>query len=144
MIFISYSHRDDYWLSRLQTHLRPLTREGRIELWDDTQINVGDEWFDEIRRALESCSVAILLISADFMASDFITDHELPILLDSVRDRGVKVVPLIASSSYFADSALARFQAINAPDKPLDILSKGEQEAVLETMHRSIRSVLAT
>ena len=144
LIFVSYSHRDEYWLSRVKTHLRPLTRLGRLELWDDRQIKVGDEWRDEIRRALASCSVAVLVISADFMASDFIFDEEVPTLLDAVKARGVRVLPLIASSSYFADSDLARFQSVNAPDRPLDLLSKGEQEAVLESLHKSVRSLLSS
>jgi hypothetical protein len=142
LIFVSYSHADEYWLGRLQVHLKPLARHGRIEMWDDTQIQVGDEWRSEIRKAVESCSVAVLLVSADFMASDFIDNNELPPLLDAARQRGVRILPILVSSSYFEDSELGRFQAVNPPSKPLDMVNKGEQEAAFAKLHKAIRSVL--
>ena len=49
-IFISYSHKDKKWLERLQVHLKPLEREGLFERWDDTMINAGEKWRDEIRK----------------------------------------------------------------------------------------------
>jgi TIR domain len=143
LIFVSYSHSDDYWLGRLQIHLKPLVRRGRIEAWDDTQIQVGDEWRNEIRKAVENCSAAVLLISADFMASDFIDNNELPPLLEAATQRGVRIFQVLVSSSYFEDSELSRFQAVNSPSKPLDMVVKGEQEAVFAKLQKAIRSVLS-
>jgi hypothetical protein len=143
LIFVSYSHSDDFWLDRLQVHLKPLARRGRIEMWDDTQIQVGDEWRSEIRKAVENCAVAVLLISADFMASDFIDNNELPPLLEAARQRGVRIFPVLVSSSYFEDSELGRFQAVNSPSKPLDMMSKGEYEAAFLKVYKAIRSVLS-
>lgn len=71
-VFISYSHADKEWLERLRRHLKPLDREGRLECWDDTHIRPGDDWKQEIQNALDTAQVAVLLISADFFASDFI------------------------------------------------------------------------
>ena len=68
-VFISYSHNDTEWLERLQKHLKPLKREGRIDLWVDTRIDEGDLWRDEIRQALDATKVAILLVSPDFLDS---------------------------------------------------------------------------
>src|SRR4029453_7203176 len=99
VIFVSYSHSDEHWLKRLQVHLKPLTRDGRNDLWDDTQLQVGDEWREEIERAIKSCQAAVLLVSADFMASDFIDKDELPPLLRAAREKGVRIFPVIISSS---------------------------------------------
>lgn len=141
-IFVSYSHADQYWLDRLLVHLRPLERQGRLELWNDRQIQAGDEWREEIRKAIRSCQVAVLLVSADFMASDFIYNDELAPLLEAAKRRGVKIIPLLVSSSSYEDSTLIKFQAVNELSEPLDALSKGQQEACLVKVYRAVRDAL--
>jgi hypothetical protein len=141
-IFVSYNHQDQYWLDRLLIHLRPLERQGRMELWSDRQIRAGDEWREEIKRAIEYCHAAILLVSADFMASDFIHNNELAPLLEAAKNRGVRVIPLLVSSSSYEDSDLNRFQSINAPSEPLDMLDRGIQEAYFVKVYRSVRDAL--
>lgn len=142
LIFVSYSHHDNQWLERLQVHLRPLARQGGIDLWDDTRIRAGDEWRREIKEAIEVCKVAVLVVTADFMASDFIYSNELPPLLEAAKQRGARIISVLASSSNFDDTELARYQAINSPSKPLDMLSRGEQEAIFAKLSREIRNSL--
>jgi internalin A len=77
-IFISYSHKDQKWLEELQVHLKPLIREQDIDIWDDTRLKVGVRWREEIRGAIQRAKAAVLLISPNFMASDFIAQSELP------------------------------------------------------------------
>ena len=85
----------------------------------------------------------MLLISADFFASDSIDETELPPLLIAAQERGVRVLPLILSASRFArDPNLARFQAVNSPDRPLNEMAEGEQEEVLERLAQTIESTL--
>jgi hypothetical protein len=84
-IFVAYSQGDSAWLERLKTHLRPLVRGGTLELWEDTQLKPGTRWREEIEQALGRASVAVLLISADFLASDFIAGIELPSSLSDLR-----------------------------------------------------------
>jgi hypothetical protein len=142
-VFVSYSHQDKKWLERLQVHLKPLVRAGDIDLWDDTRIQPGADWKTEIDRALVSARVAVLLVSADFLASDFIHDEELPVLLQAARKRGTRILPVILSHSLFADSSLARFQAVNAPDRPLEQLAKAGRDKVLSDLARTIAAELS-
>jgi hypothetical protein len=89
-IFISYSHNDREYLDRLLIHLKPLEKEGLIDVWADTRLKAGDQWRAEIEQALDRASVAILFVSADFLASDFITENELPPLESRMLEESLK------------------------------------------------------
>ena len=141
-IFVSYSHADADWLKRLQVHLKPLERTGIIEWWDDTQILPGMVWRDEIEKALNTAAIGVLLVSADFLASDFIVNHELPPLLAAAQDKGLTILSLIVGPSQFQNTPeLSRFQAVNDPAQPLIGLPKAEQETVLLKLADRIRAL---
>ena len=142
LTFVSYSHEDQLWLDRLLVHLRPLERHGRLEIWNDRQIRAGDEWREEIKKAIQSCQAAVLLVSADFMASNFIYNDELTPLLDAAKKRGVRIISLLVSSSSYDDSNLSKFQAVNDISEPLDTLSKGQQEAYFVKVYKTVREAL--
>lgn len=132
-VFISYSHADERWLLALKTHLRPLERDGFIESWDDTRIKAGSNWQREIEDALATANVAILLVSAPFLASEFITTKELPDLLTAAKAKGTLILPIIISACGFERmKELQEFQAFNSPDKPLNTMTKGNQDKLLE------------
>jgi len=80
-VFVSYSRKDSSCIERLRVHLRPLQRESSISYWDDGSIIAGQKWREEVEAALARTRIAILLISADFLASDFVAESELPVLL---------------------------------------------------------------
>jgi hypothetical protein len=142
-VFISYSHADKEWLERLKRHLKPLIRDGRLDCWDDTHIRPGDNWQQEIRTALDTAQVAVLLISADFFASDFIDENELPPLLAAAQAKGTCILPVILSASRFERNPdLALFQAVNPPNRPLDAMSQAEQESVLDRLAQTIENAL--
>jgi len=142
-LFISYSHHDRRWLDRLQIHLRPLVRDAAVDLWDDTKIQPGAQWHDEIARALSRARIAILLVSADFLASDYVAQYELPSLLESARDDGAVILPVIVSASgYTRTKDLASFQAVNDPKQPLNSLPEPEQEAVFAKVAESVEQII--
>ena len=128
-IFVSYSHKDKEWLERLQVHLKPLKRDGTIDLWDDTRIQTGDHWREEIRQAIEASQAAVLLLSADFLASDFIATDELPPLLKAEKDRGLLILPVIVKP-FLETPIINQFQAVNPEAKPLIDMKEGEREAL--------------
>jgi hypothetical protein len=130
-VFVSYAHEDSKWLERLQTHLKPLEREGRVDLWSDTRIRPGADWRSEILSALDRATIAVLLVSADFLASDFIANNELPRMLASAQSDGLTVLPVIIGPSQFDRiPELSRFQAVNSPDRPLVGLRSVEREEI--------------
>lgn len=128
-VFISYSHADAANLDRILIHLRPVERSGAINLWSDTKIRAGDRWREEIRKALDQARVAVLLISADFLASEFIANNELPPLLVAAEAEGTRIIPVIVKPSRFVrDDRLSRFQALNDPKLPVIRMSEAERE----------------
>ena len=127
-IFISYSHNDSEWLDKLKIHLKVLNLQtDSIDVWDDTKIKSGDKWKVEIEKALNIANIAILLISTDFLASDFITNNELPPILKAAKERGTTILPLIIRHCRFLKNKdIAQFQASNNPNKPLSKCNEAE------------------
>jgi hypothetical protein len=82
-VFVSYSHKDEIWMNRLTQHLHVLEFEDAFSVWDDRKIQPGSDWLLEIEKALNQASIAVLLISVDFLNSDFIRTVEIPRLLQS-------------------------------------------------------------
>lgn len=94
-IFISYSHKDEDWKNRLLTHLRVLEKEGYCILWDDRKIQPGDDWYPEIENAFNRVSIAVMLITADFLTSNFIRKKEMPRLIERRKNEGLRIIPII-------------------------------------------------
>jgi hypothetical protein len=95
-VFISYSHKDELEKEELMTHLRVLERAGIFKLWVDDQIAGGADWFKEIEQAISEANVVILLISNNFLLSDFIASNEVPAALERREEEGITVFPIIA------------------------------------------------
>ena len=112
LIFISYSHKDETWKDRLVTHLNVLQYQDSLEIWDDRRIEAGEDWFQEIEAALNASSIALLLISANFLTSKFITKEEVPRLLQRRAQEGVRLIPVILEPCAWQKVPwLARIQA---------------------------------
>ncbi|MFL5348674.1 MAG: toll/interleukin-1 receptor domain-containing protein [Hyalangium sp.] len=119
-VFISYSHKDKKWLDRLETHLKPRIRNGKVNVWNDQRLKAGEEWRKEIDEALARAKVAVLLVSPHFLASDFIANDELPPLLEAAKQGGVKILWVPVSTAAFKEAKIDIYQAVLDPIKPLD------------------------
>ena len=128
-VFVSYAHEDRKWADELVTFLAPWIRDKRVDLWDDSQIQLGDNWQTEIQKAMEEAKVAVLLVTKDFLASDFITKHELPVLLERARKKQVRLAWVAVGHSGVEATELWQFQAVNDPGRPLETLAKRPSSA---------------
>jgi hypothetical protein len=139
-VFISYSHADAEYLGRLKVHIRPFERQGQVDLWADSRIMPGDRWKHEIRAAMERASIAVLLVSADFLASDFVAENELPPLLEAAQRDGVRIIPVILKPCAFTDiPSLAQFHSVNDPRRPLASLTESDREQIWYDLVATIR-----
>ncbi|MBV9718257.1 MAG: GAF domain-containing protein [Candidatus Eremiobacteraeota bacterium] len=141
-VFISYSRHDSEWRDRFSVFLKPLVREGLVDYWCDENVEAGTLWQDDLHRALSGARVIVLLISADFFASDFIARQELPTILSTAQDHGARILPIVISPSAYQRSPLSIFQTVNPPSQPLAAMSKTEQDAVFDKVMRAIESEL--
>ena len=142
-VFISYSHRDTRWKTRLEVHLRPIVDAGLITYWHDKMIIPGDKWRKEIQSAIESAKIAVLLVSADFLASEFITRKEVPELLKAAEERGCQILPIIIGPCRFLRTpALSEFQAVNEASRPLSMMKPHEREALFHRVAETIEDFL--
>ena len=137
-VVISYSHKDRTWLSKLQTHLRPYERDKKISYWDDTKIKPGARWRDEIKKALAGARVAVLLVSPDFLASEFIAMNELPPLLNAAKNHGLEVLWVPLRASAFKETEICEYQAVCDSEKPLSSFNEAEQDQALVDIAKKI------
>ncbi|MPR36722.1 toll/interleukin-1 receptor domain-containing protein [Salmonirosea aquatica] len=137
-IFISYSHRDKEWLNKLMIHLKPLIRNEKIRVWDDTQIQPGANWREEITNAIEESRIALLLVSPNFLASDFIMENELPQILKDAYEGNTIIYWVAVSYSAYDFTKLKEIQSVNSPNKPLDSLPLSEQNKELVEIAKRI------
>ncbi len=143
-VFISYSHEDEKWLIELRKWLKPLEEQDLIEVWDDTEIQASADWNEKIEAALRSAKAAVLLVSQDFLISEFISENELPVLLDKAADKGLKIFWIAISASTVEDTPIIKYQATNDPKKPLDDLEPAQQKKAFLKIYKKIKEAVAT
>lgn len=97
-IFISYSRKDEKEKDKLLSHLGVLQKAGLLSIWSDEEIGPGADWKKEIEQAMAQASVAILLVTSNFLNSDFILKKEVPRLLQRRQNEGLIIFPVIAKA----------------------------------------------
>jgi hypothetical protein len=143
IIFISYSHRDEDRKKQLLPHIRMLEQLGKLMMWDDRQIGVGDTWFDEIIDNLNRCAVTILLVSADFLASKFCMRDEVPPLLERRRREGMLIVPILIQPCLWDEVAWLRaIQMLPRDGVAVSELAKAKRNRIFTEVARAISTFL--
>ncbi|MDY0164497.1 TIR domain-containing protein [Desulfobotulus sp.] len=143
MIFISYSHKDEIWKDRLETQLKVLQVHGNLDIWDDRRIQAGGDWRAEIETALAKARAAVLMVSADFLTSEFILKNEIPTLLERREKEGLKIFPLILKSCPWKKIAwLARLNVRPRDGRPLEAGSEAQINADLAAFAEEIHDLL--
>jgi len=111
-IFISYAHADEELKKELDRHLMALKRSGKIETWNDRELIAGQEWDEVIKEELNKSDVILLLVSVDFIASQYIWDKELATAMKRHEDGTAHVVPIILKHCLWQEMPFAKLQAL--------------------------------
>lgn len=128
-VFISYSHADEKWKDRLLPHLRTLEQYDIISFSDDRIVNTNDEWVPAIHNVIDYATVAICLISADYLSSRFIIEQELPALIERRRSMGMLLLPIIVSPCIWNSLPILRSSQMEPPNTtPLALMDDLDQD----------------
>ena len=137
--FVSYSHKDLEFLKELRTALSPLVRLQKLQLWDDRDIDAGEEWRKEIFQQMAESDIVICLVSADFVASDFCYQTEFGAALEAHQKGEKTIIPVRLRKTDWTDLPLSEIQGV--PGEWIS-LAKDKDEAWTEVSER-IRPALA-
>src|SRR5437588_9488196 len=135
-IFCCYSRKDQKLLHDLTNHLMSLQRQGLITLWADTDINAGNEWEKEIAKHLNTAQIILLLVSPDFMASEYINSIEMKRAMERHEAGEAQVIPIILRPVYWTDAPFAKLQVLPKDAKPITKWS--DKDAALNNVTEGI------
>lgn len=120
-VFCSYAPNDEMWLRQLETHLSGLKRQGLISFWHNRKILPGSNWAETIGTHLETSSIILLLISADFVASDYCYGTEMKRALELHRANKARVIPIVVRPCDWQQLPFGKLQALPMNAKPISI-----------------------
>ena len=118
-IFYSYAHEDEEFREQLEKHLTLLKRQGLIHGWHDREITAGREWAGAIDKNLEASQIILLLVSADFLASDYCYDTEMTQALKKHETNQARVIPIIIRDIDWSGAPFSKLQALPKDGKPV-------------------------
>ena len=122
-IFYCYSHKDEELRDRLEVHLKMLERQNLIKSWHDRKIVSGKNWANEISKKLEDSDIVLLLLSSDFLASDYCYEIEMKKAIEMHKSNNIKIVPIILRVCDWKNSPFSEFQGL-----PIDMTPVLSQE----------------
>lgn len=153
-VCISYSHKDYRLREKLETHFSLLKRQGVIDAWHDRRITAGREWASAIDEHLDRAALILLLVSADFLASDYCYDREMTRALERHDAGDARVIPIILRPVDWHNAPFARLEALprdgkavtdwSSRDRAFKDIAEGIRRAVAEIRaHRPVAKLIS-
>src|SRR6266849_5350658 len=131
--FVSYSHRDERFRASLETHLAILKRNGVLQIWHDRKITPGLDLDKQIDSHLRTADLIILLVSPDFIASDYCYSTELRLAMELNASGRARVVPVILRPVDWRDAPFSKLIALPTDAKPITICNNRDKAFLAES-----------
>ncbi len=142
-VFIIYSHKDEWWKNRVVRHLGILEKENHLKLWNDLDIQVGNRWLPHIKKELENAKVVVMMITGNFLTSEFFLKKVVPLILKHQKTQVITVVPVIVKPCpWQAVKWLEKPRLFPTEGSPLSILKKNQAEIALANLATLIHDSL--
>src|SRR2546428_10145866 len=139
-IFLCYAHEDQLLLNKLKIHLRPLQQEGLISIWHDRVISAGAEWKSEIDTHLSTAQIILLLVSPNFINSDYCYGIGIEQALTRHETKEARVIPVILRPVDWHSAPFGKLQALPSNNKP--IVSWSHRDKAFFDVAAGIRKVV--
>jgi hypothetical protein len=139
-LFFSYAHEDELLRNELAKHLRLLERQGVITAWHDRKIGAGREWKGQIDEHLNAAEVILLLISSDFLDSDYCYDVEMRRALERHEAGEARVIPVILRHCDWTHGPFAKLQALPKDARP--VMAWADRDEAFTDVARGIRQAV--
>lgn len=139
-VFYSYAHEDESLRKELEKQLSLLQHQGFVSSWNDRDINAGTEWEQEINQHLEEAQIILLLISPDFMSSDYCYGKEMKRALERLETQKTVVIPIILRPTDWHTAPFGKLQAF--PKDGLPVTSWSNQDEAFLDIARGIRQIV--
>jgi TIR domain len=139
-VFIAYSRKDDDLRSKLVTHLSLLKRQGKIAAWYDGDIEIGSEWEVQLQDRLDSSPIILLLISADFLASEYCYETEMKRAIERHQAKTALVIPILLRPCDWQGSPFSALQGLPKDLKPVTLWS--DQDSAFLDIAKGIRKAV--
>jgi len=118
-IFISYSHEDEIYKDKLEKHLSILKRNNVIETWHDRKIVPGEEWDKKIKEELENAQIILLLVSVDFLSSNYCYDIEIKRAVEKHEKGEAVLIPIMLRKCDWNETSFSKIQTLPKNAKPV-------------------------
>ena len=141
-VFYSYCHADEELRDQMEKHLAVLRREGFIDQWHDRRIEAGDEWARSIDVNLEAAHLILLLVSADFLASNYCYEIEMKRALERHELGEAHVIPVVLRSCDWSLAPFANLQAL--PKDAMAVTSWANPDEAFTDVAKGVRKVVET
>ena len=129
---------------RVEVAIKSMQFEGlELSIWNDKHLRTSSKWQEEIFDVLSKSKIAILLISNDFLASDFIQNQELPKILARASSNELGIMSIIISYCRFKENKkLSQYQSLNPPESPMTSMGTDKQDLYLYNLTKDIEDFL--
>ncbi len=143
-VFCCCAREDTPLLSELKLHLNPLVREGLIALWSDVDIGAGMEWEKEIHRRLDTAPILLLLVSPDFLASEYCYGVEVARAMERHEQGAAYVIPVILRPCIWDKAPFSKLRVLPTDTKPIVGSGSRTQDEAFADVARGLRNAIAT
>ena len=142
-LFYSYAHEDETLRDELAGHLKIMERRGVLRSWHDRAIVPGQNWDEAIHAGLSTADLVLLLISVDFIASDYIWGHELTVAMERHRSGDACVVPVMLRAVDIEDAPFADLQGLPTGLRPVTLWTNRDEAwtNVAKGIRRTVRAI---